>query len=77
MRGSMPQLREMLNSQLVLYQTAVGSAALRAKIFAEYRASDPFLRRLDLAAGIQKRFGMAVHPRSIERALGRQEKKRR
>jgi predicted nucleotidyltransferase len=26
MRGSMPQLLEMLNSQLVLYQTAVGSA---------------------------------------------------
>jgi transposase len=43
----------------------------------EMRGSDPALRPLDLAAAIQKRFGMTVHPRSIERALGRQEKKRR
>jgi hypothetical protein len=31
----------------------------------------------DLAAAIQKRFAITAHPRSIERALGRQEKKRR
>ena len=43
----------------------------------ELRASDPSLRSLDLAASLRKRFGVAVHPRSIERALGRQEKKRR
>ena len=30
-----------------------------------------------LAETVQKRFGISVHPRSIERALGRQEKKRR
>ena len=43
----------------------------------ELRTSDPSLRSLDLAAAIQKQFGVAVHPRSIERALSRQEKKRR
>ena len=31
---------------------------------------------LDLAAAIQKRFAITAHPRSIERARGRQEKKR-
>ena len=31
----------------------------------------------DLAAAVQKRFAITAHPRSIERALGRQEKKRR
>jgi transposase len=30
-----------------------------------------------LAEWVQKRFGISVHPRSIERALARQEKKRR
>ena len=40
------------------------------------RAIRPF-GLLDLAAAIQKRFAITAHPRSIERALGRQEKKRR
>jgi hypothetical protein len=43
---------------------------------AQLRASDPTVRFLDVAAAIQKRFAITVHPRSIERALGRQEKKR-
>jgi transposase len=40
----------------------------------QLRASDPSLRPLDLAAAIQERFAINVHPRSIERALRRQEK---
>ena len=43
----------------------------------QLRASDPAIRLPDLAASIQKRFAITAHPRSIERALGRQEKKRR
>src|SRR5437899_9539999 len=43
----------------------------------QLRASDPSIRLPDLAAAIQKRFAITAHPRSIERALGRQEKKRR
>jgi transposase len=43
---------------------------------AQLRASDPSIRTLDLVAAIQKRFAITAHPRSIERALGRQEKKR-
>jgi len=43
----------------------------------QLRTSDPSLRPLDLAAAIQERFAINVHPRSIERALRRQEKKRR
>jgi transposase len=43
----------------------------------QLRASDPSLRPLDLAAAIQERFAINVHPRSIERALRRREKKRR
>lgn len=41
---------------------------------AQLRASDPSIRPRDLAAAIQQRFAITVHPRSIERALGRQEK---
>ncbi len=46
---------------------------------AQLRASDPSVRRRlpALAAAIQKRFAITAHPRSIERALGRQEKKSR
>jgi hypothetical protein len=44
---------------------------------AQVRARDPSIRPLDLAAAIQERFAITVHPRSIERALGGQEKKRR
>ena len=43
----------------------------------QLRASDPSLRPLDLAAAIRERFSINAHPRSIERALKRQEKKRR
>lgn len=43
----------------------------------QLRASDSSLRAADLAAAIQERFAITAHPRSIERALGRQEKKRR
>ena len=43
----------------------------------QLRASDPSIRLLAVVAAIQKRFAITVHPRSIERALGRQEKKRR
>jgi transposase len=41
------------------------------------RTTDPSLRGVDLVAAIQERFGITAHPRSIERALTRQEKKRR
>ena len=44
---------------------------------AQLRSSDPSIRPAELAAAVQKRFAITAHPRSIERALGRQEKKRR
>jgi transposase len=34
-------------------------------------AADPALRSTDLAEAIAERFGVRVHPRSVERALGR------
>ena len=40
------------------------------------RAEDSSLRASALARQVEQRFGIAVHPRSIERALVRQEKKR-
>ena len=43
----------------------------------QLRTSDPSLRPLDLATAIQERFAINAHPRSIERALKRLEKKRR
>ena len=43
----------------------------------QLRARDPSLRPQDWAAAIQKQFALNAHPRSIERALKRQEKKRR
>lgn len=43
---------------------------------AKLRAEDPALRASALARQVEQRFGIAVHPRSIERALVRQEKKR-
>ncbi|MBV8890750.1 MAG: helix-turn-helix domain containing protein [Acidobacteria bacterium] len=43
----------------------------------QLRAVDSSLRATELAATIQERFGITAHPRSIERALSRQEKKRR
>lgn len=40
--------------------------------FVEARlAADPTLRHRDLVASIEERFGVSVHPRSIERALVR------
>jgi transposase len=43
----------------------------------ELRAADPGLSMRVLAERIVERFGVRVHPRSIERALKRPEKKRR
>jgi transposase len=37
----------------------------------EEREADPELRSADLAAAIGERFGVSVHPRSVERALAR------
>lgn len=39
-------------------------------------SEDDALRPVDLAPRIQARFGVSAHPRSIERALARREKKR-
>lgn len=43
---------------------------------AQQRADDPSLTPEQLAAAIQKRFRLQVHPRSIQRRLGRQKKRR-
>lgn len=43
----------------------------------EQRAQDRFLRAPGLAQLVQERFGLSVHPRSIERAMGRRQKKGR
>jgi transposase len=42
---------------------------------ARLRSEDPSLRPADLAARVLERFGRKVHPRSVERALARREKK--
>ena len=42
----------------------------------QLRSEDSSLRPPDLARRILERFGRKVHPRSVERALARQEKKR-
>lgn len=39
-------------------------------------AADPSVRSADLAAAITERFGVRVHPRSIERALERRRRQR-
>jgi len=41
------------------------------------RAEDPSLRSADLADAIAQRFGVRVHPRSVERALARSERPQR
>lgn len=46
-------------------------AALR-----EARTEQPELRPNDLVGLVQRRFGVSVHPRSIERALARKKKRR-
>ena len=43
----------------------------------QQQARDASLRPVDLAQHVADRFAITVHPRSIERALARQEKKRR
>jgi len=43
----------------------------------QLREQDSSLRPADLAARIQERYGITVHPRSIERALVRSQKKPR
>jgi transposase len=43
---------------------------------ARARAADPSLRSAALAQRVRARFGRTVHPRSVERALARREKKR-
>jgi transposase len=42
----------------------------------ESRAADPGLRLPELVRLIARNFGVAVHPRSLERALSRSQKKR-
>jgi transposase len=42
-----------------------------AAFAAETLEADPSLRAVDLAASVADRFGVTVHPRSIERALAR------
>ena len=44
---------------------------------AEVRTAEPSLNASALAERLEQRFGVSVHPRSIERALARREKKRR
>jgi transposase len=43
----------------------------------EIRGQDPSLGASTLAERVEARFGISVHPRSIERALARRQKKRR
>lgn len=38
-------------------------------------STDPSLRSSELASRVHERFGLTVHPRSVERALGRRKKK--
>jgi len=45
-------------------------------VLQQAQARDASLRPVDLAQHIADRFAITVHPRSIERALARQEKKR-
>lgn len=40
----------------------------------EQRAAEPSLRSVDLVEAIAQRFGVRVHPRSVERALARAER---
>ena len=40
------------------------------------RSAEPSLRAAELARRVRARFGRTVHPRSVERALARREKKR-
>ena len=42
----------------------------------QLQSDDASIRSTELARRVQERFGRTVHPRSVERALARQEKKR-
>ena len=42
----------------------------------QLRAEDASVRSTELARRVRQRFGRTIHPRSVERALARQEKKR-
>jgi transposase len=42
---------------------------------AERLATDPAARPVELAEAVRDRFGVSVHPRSIERALARRDRK--
>jgi transposase len=56
-----------------------GAHKLSAEVMAfilDSRSKDAAATAASLAPVVQKRFGIKVHPRSIERALARQEKKR-
>jgi transposase len=44
---------------------------------AQAQSEEPSLRSPELARRVRERFGRTVHPRSVERALARREKKRR
>jgi transposase len=46
-------------------------------VLAATLAADPSLGSADLAAMVEERFGIAVHRRSVERALGRRKRGRR
>ena len=47
------------------------------RFVSQRRSEDPSLRSSDLSQLVRDRFDLAVHPRSIERAIARQEKKGR
>ena len=50
---------------------------LTEEVVADLRAAlevDPLLRTADLVARVESRFGLGVHPRSVERALARSER---
>jgi hypothetical protein len=44
---------------------------------AAIRAEDPTRRPAELAEAVLDRFGIRVHPRSVERALARRQEKKR
>lgn len=53
-----------------------GGHKLTAEVTAwitERKAADPRLRPADLAGLVEEQFGLRVHPRSVQRALARQE----
>lgn len=58
-----PRSAHKLNSEVVEY-------------VAQVRAEEPSATSRELAERIERRFGIRVHPRSVERALARGEKKR-